>query len=118
MGPIHNEEENHLQKTTAATNTLQEKLSADVKRLKEPLNKMMKVAKFRAKEDAKHLQGEFSKLEQVLSKLGSSDVEDVLAPHKHYFTQRVGDRLKSKIFEFDEVTEESGQIAYKRFEFK
>ena len=44
MGPVHSEEENHLKNTTEATNKLQNIVAEDVKLLKEPLGKMMKVA--------------------------------------------------------------------------
>ena len=108
MGPVHgDEDEDHMKETTEATKNLQNSVTADVKQLKEPLNKMMKVAKFRAKEDVACLQGEFSKLEQVLNKLDSPEVDDVLAPHKHYFTHKHGDKFKKTIFSFDEVTEET-----------
>ena len=75
MGPVHgDEDEDHMKETTEATKNLQNSVTADIKNLKEPLNKMMKVAKFRAKQDVACLQGEFSKLEQVLNKLDSPDV--------------------------------------------
>ena len=56
MGPVYGEDENKLTETSEAAQILQEKLTADVQRLKDPLKKLLKVASFRAKEDNQCLQ--------------------------------------------------------------